>query len=302
MANSPYNQEYPFGPPTVSGNSITVDLMLKEPTRINTYVSDTALVDYFADRIFVNGGGVSGGALLYTQATKNDILPVRRAQEIAPGAEFPEVTFDRPAPLTAQVKKLGGRYPVTDEARDRNDLSVIQTETTKLGNDVRDQIHQRAIAELEASITAIGSAVQITGVSWADATALSMTTSTPAARPAADFVKAKKVMKGFGLGAVPTLWIVNPQEEMNFQTVYGDTWQSVLATWKVDMVSSDLVAAGTAYALQERGVGQVRFEQELRTVTYREESRESTWVQTSVRPVFAVTHPYSVLKVTGLDA
>jgi hypothetical protein len=47
------------------------------------------------------------------------------------------VTFDRPAPLTAQVEKLGGKFRVTDEARDRNDLSAIQSEGVKLGNDIQ---------------------------------------------------------------------------------------------------------------------------------------------------------------------
>ncbi|BDQ19759.1 hypothetical protein RQN9TF_11155 [Rhodococcus qingshengii] len=30
-----YNQEYPLGSPALNGNSLTVDLMLKQPTRIN---------------------------------------------------------------------------------------------------------------------------------------------------------------------------------------------------------------------------------------------------------------------------
>ena len=38
-----YSQEYPLGSASVSGNNLTVDLMLKEPTRINAYLSDIAL-------------------------------------------------------------------------------------------------------------------------------------------------------------------------------------------------------------------------------------------------------------------
>ena len=63
---------------------------------------------------------------------------------------------------------------------------------------------------------------------------------------------------------------------------------------------SNAVAAGTGYAVQEGTVGQVRYEQPLKTVTYRDDSTESTIVQTSIRPVFAVTNPYNVLKLTGL--
>jgi hypothetical protein len=34
--------EYPLSAPTVSGNNITVDLMLNQPTRITRYLSDLA--------------------------------------------------------------------------------------------------------------------------------------------------------------------------------------------------------------------------------------------------------------------
>lgn len=302
MANTGYSQEYPLGTPSVSGNNITVDLMLREPTRINTYISDIALKKFFADRIFSTPGGVSGGALLYTQLLANDLFATRNVQEVAPGAEFPEVTFDRPAPQVAMVKKIGGKFRVTDEARDRNDLSVIQNEGAKLGNTVTKDLHRRAIAALEASITAIGSDVQVTGVSWADAAGLTLTTTANNVQPAADFAKAQLKADTFELGGEYNLWIVNPQEMSNFQVTYGDRWKDVLANNGVEMISSNQVAAGTGYAVEAGMVGQMRFEQELRTVTWRDEGTESSWVQTSIRPVFAVTQPYSVLKVTGLAA
>lgn len=299
---TPYSQQYPLGTPTLSGNSITVDLMLKEPTRINQYISDIALKKYFADRIFRTGGGVTGGALLYSQLIANDLFATRGVQEVAPGAEFPEVTFDRPAPKVATVKKIGGKFRVTDEARDRNDLSTIETEGRKLGNTITKDLHQRAIAELEASITAIGSDVQITGVSWADAAALTLTTTANSAQPAADFAKAQLKAETFELGGTFDLWIVNPQEMSNFQITYGDRWRDVLTNNGVDMIASNVVTAGTAYVVEERMVGEFRTEQPLTTVTWRDEATESTWTQTSIRPVFAVTNPYSILKVTGLAA
>jgi hypothetical protein len=295
-----YSQQYPLGAPTLSGNSITVDLMLKEPTRINQYISDIALKKYYADRIFRTGGGVTGGALLYSQLTANDLFATRGVQEVAPGAEFPEVTFDRPAPKVATVKKIGGKFRVTDEARDRNDLSSIETEGRKLGNTITRELHQRAIAELEASITAIGSDVQMTGVSWLDAAALTLTTTANSAQPAADFAKAQLKAETFELGGTFDLWIVNPQEMSNFQITYGDRWRDVLTNNGVDMIASNVVTAGSAYVVEERMVGEFRTEQPLNTVTWRDEATESTWTQTSIRPVFAVTNPYSILKVTGL--
>lgn len=297
-----YAGQYPFGSPTISGSNITVDLMLKNPTRITTYLSDIVLQNYFADRIFLSGGDVSGGALIYTQLLANDLYATREVQKIAPGAEFPRVTFERPVPQVATVEKYGGKFDVTDEARDRNDMTAIQSESIKLGNTIQRQIHKTALAALDASVTAIGAPVQMTGVSWKAAKSATLTTTATAAQPAADFAEAQKKAEVFELGGQFDLWIVNPQEMTNFQIVYGDRWQDVLSAWGMDMVASNIVTAGSAYVVAERQVGELRFEKPLTTVTYREDERETTWVQSSVRPVCAVTRPFSVLKVTGLAA
>lgn len=297
-----YSQEYPLGTPSVVGNSLTVDLMLKEPTRINAYLSNIALKGYFAERIFTNGGGVSGGALLYSQLTSNDLFPTRAAQKVAPGAEFPEVTFDRPEPKTAQVEKIGGKFRVTDEARDRNDLSLIQGEGVKLGNDIQRQLHARALAELDASLAAIGGDGTVVASSWADAAALTLTTTNNAALPQADFAILRKLAALREFGTEFNLLIVNPQERANFEIIYGDRAPAVLAANGLSMESSNIVAAGTAFAVQEGLVGQVRYEQPLQTVSYRDEGTESSWVKSSVRSVFAVTNPYNAIRLTGLAA
>lgn len=302
MAN--YSQEYPLGTPSVSGNNITVDLMLREPTRINAYLSDTAVRRYFAERIFPNQGGVSGGALVYYQLTKNDLFPTRRAQKIAPGAEFPEVTFDRPEPLTKQVEKCGGKFRITDEARDRNDLTMLQVEGAKLANDIVDQLHEQALAELEAAIQTVGSEVQLDAseFSWADAAELTALNQAPSLLPAKVLVELNKKAETFELGGQYNLLVLNPNEQANLQLIYGPGYRDFLASYGFQTVVTNRVEAGTAYAVQEGMVGQTRYEQPLRTVTWRDESTESTWVQASVRNVYAVTHPYNVVKITNLNA
>lgn len=301
MAYSAYSQEYPLGTPSVDGNALTVDLMLKEPTRINAYLSNIALKNYFAERIFTNLGGVSGGAIVYQQLTKNDLFPTRSAQKVAPGAEFPEITFDRPESKTAQVEKLGGKFRVTDEARDRNDLSAIQNEGVKLGNDIQRQMHNRALNEIDGVISTYSSDLSVAGVSWADATSLTLTTANKAAFPGADLANVQKKAAQLELGTEFNLIVLNPQEFANLQIIYGDAG-SWLQSQGFSYAVSNTVTAGKAYVVQEGMVGQVRYEQELRTVAYRDESTESTWVKTSIRPVFAVTNPYNVMELTGLAA
>lgn len=302
MVGTPVNTQYPLALPTLNGNAITVDLMLKEPTRITNYLSDITLQNFWANRVFSAAGGVSGGALLYSQLMANDLYTDRDIQNVEPGGEFPIVTSSRPEPKLAFVEKFGGKFPVTDEARDRNDPTLLQQETQKLGFTMNRGIHRRAIATLDASITAIGADVQVVGTSWADAAALTLTTTNNLALPAADFGKAKLKAETFELGGSFNLWIVNPQEAFNLDVIYGDKLDALLRRHNIELISTNRVNPGEAYVVSEGNVGQMRLEKALATETWRDPEVESTWVQSSVRPLFAVTNPYSVLKFTGLAA
>jgi hypothetical protein len=55
---------YPLGPPTISGNQITVDELLNQPERITRDIADLAMQRFYMDRVFTAGGGVNGGAVL----------------------------------------------------------------------------------------------------------------------------------------------------------------------------------------------------------------------------------------------
>lgn len=292
--------QYPLGLPTVSGNAITVDMMLNQPTRVTRYLSDLTLQGFFANRVFTSAGGVTGGAVLYSQLTTNDLYSDRDVQNVEPGAEFPIVTASRPTPLVAQVEKFGGKFFVTDEARRRNDSSGLRIEATKLANTIQRKIHQRAISVLDASITAVGSAVQMTGNNWSNIVTAGTSAVSNSAYPAADFAKAQLKADTAELGVTYNLWLVNPQEMANFQITYGDSWRSVLNSWGVDMVATNRVTAGTAYVVAEGQTGEMRMETPLSTETWREPETQRTWAQSDVSPVFYVTNPYSALKVSGL--
>ncbi|GAC81231.1 hypothetical protein SAMN04488550_4129 [Gordonia malaquae] len=296
--------QYPLAAPTLTGNDITVDLMLKEPTRITRYLSDLTLKGYFADRIFANGGGTSGGAVVFDQLTKNDLFVKgdRDVQQVAPGAEFPIVDFERQKPRTAQVEKFGGKFFVTDEARDRNDNNQIQVGTQRLANTIQRKIHARALGVLNAEMALLGASAQTyVGKNWGAVVTSGASQTSAQGWPAADLAAVQLIADEAELGVQFSLWIVNPVQKSAFQTVYGNQWKDVLSNWGVDMIASNQVEAGTAWVVAERQVGEQRLEKPLSTETWREQETERTWVQSSVRPVFVVTNPFSVVKVTGLQ-
>jgi hypothetical protein len=295
--------EYPLGNPTVSGTTISVDLMLNQPTRITRYLSDLTLRGYWADKVFTPSGGVSGGAILYTQLTQNELFvsSSRDVQNVEPGAEFPLVTFDRPTPLVKPVEKFGGKFFVTDEARDRNDPMMLQQGAQRLSNTISRRIHTNAVAEIDAQITALGGSAQTaTGNDWSAVVTTGSSATNAPGWPAADFAKVQLLADQKELGVQFDTWILNPVNANEFRLAYGNEWNAVLADAGVSFVVTNRVTAGTAYVVESGQVGQMRLEKPLSTETWREQATQRTWVQSDVRPVFIITNPYGIAKVTGL--
>ena len=293
---------YPLAGPAVVGNDITVDLMLNQPTRITRYLSDLTLQGFFADRIFPNAGGVSGGAVLYNQLTQNDLYPTRDVDFVEPGAEFPIVDFARPTPRTAQVEKFGGKFFVTDEAVRRNDSSLLRQGVQKLANAIQRKIHDRALQELDAEFTALGANAQVvTSVGWSAGASTTVQNVKPGAMPAADFQIVQLAADEKELGVTFDTWILNPADAVNFKLTYGSNWREVLNDNGASFVVTNRQTAGEAWVFQSGTVGEMRLEVPLSTRTWEDtDGREVTWVQSGVRPVFYVTNPSSIAKVVGL--
>lgn len=290
---------YPLGAPAVSGDQITVSTLLNEPTRITRYLSDLTLRGFVSPLIFGTPNGVSGGAVIYDQLTLNDLFPTRDVQDVAPGSEFPVVTSENGEPKVATVVKFGGKFFVTDEARDRNDGGTIQREGRKLANAIIRKTDQKAIATLDASVAAVGSQT-VNGVNWSSVVTGGSSQTIASAWPAADFSKVQLLADTQELGVQFDLWVVNPAQLAQFRLVYGAGAQDVLDAYGVRMVQSNRVAAGTAYVVESGQVGEIRTEKPLSTETWRETETQRTWVQSDTRLAVFVTNPYSVVKVTGL--
>lgn len=287
----PMPHSHPLGPPIISGNTVTVDAMLRQPTRITRMVMDLTAERFIADRIFASGGGVSGGAVVYDQATENELYLNRDVEAIAPAAEFPLIISDQLVPNVAEVEKWGAKTFITDEARDRNDTAQFTKLMRQLANTFVRKMNQRAIATLEAALA--GGSRNVIGNNWST---YNPETSPPTSSPAYDFGRAEMQASNEEMGKNYNLWLINPQEALNLTAIYGG---ALNAPGVPTFYSSPRVTAGTAYAIAG-AVGQMRIEKALGTVTWREDKTERTWVQSSVRPLWFVDDLFSILKFTGL--
>jgi hypothetical protein len=299
MASTTYAVEHPLAPPTISGNALTVDLALQNPTVVTRRIMDLTLQKFIADRVFSSAGGVTGGAVVYDQATLNDLYLDRDVAGIDPGGEYPIVSATRPAPLVANVEKWGGKFFITDEARDRNSVALFNNQVTKLANTIVRKLNQRAIQELETSITASGQTGA--GHNWGTALTTSLTTSTPATLPFADIIDAQATADAQELGVVFDTLLVNPAQAAVLKKLTNMPLNQGITDIGINEVfASNRVPAATAYLVARQQVGEMRMEQPLATETWREQGTDRNWLKSGVRPVMYVTDPYSVFKLTGL--
>jgi hypothetical protein len=290
---------HPLGAPTVSGNVILVDTALKSPTRVTRTLMDLTLQRFFADKVFANAGGVSGGAVVYDEVIANDLYLDRDIQRVAPGDEFPIVTSQRRAPKVAEVEKWGGKFFVTVEARDRNDVSVFTRHVRQLANTIVRKINQRAVEVLDAAATASPTRV-ITGLNWSTVVTGGASTSNSTLWPGYDFARAQTQAETEELGIVYDLWIINPQEFLQLTRIYGPDLNNLLASIGLEIFVTNRVPAGTAYVVAQNQPGQMRVEQPLATEQWYEEGTQRYWTQSSVRPLMFVDNRFAVLKFTNL--
>lgn len=293
---------YPLGTPTLVGNNLTVDLALKQPGRITKRLADITLQKFITDRIFSgSGASVAAGAMLYDQVVKNELYANRDVEQRGPSDEYPIIGSDRQAPKVAVSEDWGGKFWIADTARSRNDVAHFNNQVIALANTLVRKVNARAVATLEAAISALGGAGVVPGHDWSAVQLLGSSPTASDQRPTADFANVQLAADVEELGVVYDLWIVNPAQKADLAIAYGSALSEVLASAGItEMFASNRVAAGTAYAVARGEVGFLNYEQQLQTETWREQATKRTWVQSSVMPIMGVTNPYSIKKVTGL--
>lgn len=290
---------HPLGPPTITGTTITVDTALNSPTRVTRTLMDLTLQRFFADRVFTNAGGVTGGAVVYDELLANDLYLDRDIEMVNPGDEFPLVVGSRRAPKVAEVEKWGGKFFVTIEARDRNDVSVFTRNIRQLGNTIVRKINQRAVEVLDAAVNASPDRL-IVGNDWSAVVTAGSSASNSNVWPGYDFARSQMEAETEELGIVYDLWIMNPQEYLQLARIYGPGLNDLLGSLGINIFVTNRVAAGNAYVVAQNQPGQMRVEQPLATEQWYEKGTQRFWTQSSVRPLMFIDNRFAVLKFTGL--
>jgi hypothetical protein len=302
MPPQPESIAYPYGLPSVSGTSLSLDWLVREPRRITRALANIALQRFYVDRIFSPSGPIVGGAVVYEQLQSNDLYAARDIRRVEPGDEFPVVTFERGVPLTAQVEKFGGKFPITDEAVRRNEPGRVIRAIGQLANTINRKIQQRALAELTAAVTAASRTAA--GTSWSTYAALTEANRTLTTGPIADLTAVEAANEALELGYDYDFAIMNPQEWRNLRLLADGTAAGARAILQDSGINGVWVtnrkAAGTVYWLSQGNVGELGYEVPLSTETWRDkDGKQQTWYQSFLLPIVYVTDPYAILETTG---
>jgi len=283
--------------------------MLNQPAYVTRFLGEFLNIDrkrFILDRVFSNGGGVTGGGVIYEEMAANDLYTTRDVERVEPGAEFPLVTTNRRSVKIATPEKWGGKFFITDEARDRNDARMLFRHTTQLGNTIIRKLNQRAIEEFEAKITGLAGAATVTGQNWSNIQLNGSTPTANSATPIADFAAVALLADQREQGTIFDTWIINPVQLSRLRVAYQGVPGGIDAIARdfgiTTIFATQEVAVGTAYVVSSGNVGEYRVESPLGTEAWREQETQRTWVQSSVRPLFFIDNPMGLLKVTGLGA
>jgi hypothetical protein len=306
--------DLPLDAPTISGTTITVDDLLQEPERITRDVAELSMQRFYMDRVFSAGGGVTGGALLFEQPNPlaTDLYGDREPKEVAPGAVFPLQTFQRGVPLLARPKKIGNKWPVTKEARKRNDTSYIQRQIVQTGNTIRRRIENMGIAELSAVIT--NQSRFMTGTDWSTYAGTANVSRTGITGPVADIMAAFAFVDLEERGHSMDSLILHPTNAMEamqafpgmpLTQIFGQADGAENGMSIRNVFVTPRYTLGRALMFEAGQVGTWRNEFPLEEETEYEGPASTTgaqrwWYQWSISPLFAVFDQFSFMEVRGL--
>lgn len=292
--------EHPLAPAVISGNTITVDSMMQQPTRITSFLSDITLQRFFADQVLNSAGGITGGAVVFDRPTVNELYLERDVEEVGVGSEFPILTSARRVPDIAFVKKYGGRVWISDEARDRNNIAVFNRELRQLGNTLIRKMDQLLMAQINKLFTDYPSQVVANGFTWGSTVLNGSTPSAPTSTPAATFANVQLKAELDELGMTYDRVALHPTNYATLSLLYGADLPSLFSAYGLTPYVTPRVTVGQAIFWSAGQVGEIRIEKPLGTETWREIETERNWVQASVRPAMYIVNQYAMVKVTGI--
>lgn len=300
------NAEFPLDPTfqmDAAGN-ITVDQMLKEPTRITRYVTEKINQDLLSNKIY-SSGPVSGGIIMYNQITGKINLgeTALRTAVVAPGGEFPEIDQAQVTEQFTGVKKIGGRVTITDEAVKRNDTRFLNQELFRLANRMTTDLDADAVAAFDKAMAQPEVDAQVVESNgWAKVNKTKAADKVPALSVEADLEALRLKTDLIDMGYSYSTLLLHPADASRLRLAVGiGNEQTFMGQWGYTIEVSKHVPEGEGWLLAPKQLGYMGVETPVSTETERDMLHQVTNTVTFATMGYAITDPYALVKITGLN-
>lgn len=296
---------FPLSAPTKGENGVTVELMLKEPTRITRYITEKVADNLLSPRLY-SSTSVSGGALIYNQLLGLESAPIaaERTSIIEPGGEFPEVGTWGVSEDVKRVRKIGGKASITDEAVKRNDDRLFRGVLDRLANRMVIDLDSDAIAEFRAVEAALADNMQsVKSVGWNTAASTTAAEKVPATSIEADLEAVRLIGESNRMGYNYSVLLMHPKDASKLRLALGiANYAAFVGQWGLTIEESYAMNEGEAYALAPGQVGVIGVESPISTESWREHRIQTNYTQTWATMAYAVTDPMAIIKLEGISA
>ncbi len=193
---------YPPAAPTLSGDVLSINRFLSNPTLVARRLRTLAEQRFISDALLTQRIQAQGGSVLYE--TGESIYTETAPSGVTPGAEYPLTAVAHGTASLAKTTKWGSDVEVTDESISRQLINPVERAFEKLVNHMVKTVDAVAMSAVNSSVT------QNTGciASWAG------TGSTP--QILRDIARAKANIDKLNQGYSPDTLVVDDVTYANF--------------------------------------------------------------------------------------
>lgn len=221
---------YPPATPTLTGNLLTIDRMLQNPTYLRRRLRDFRDLRFVSDQVLTSRLRSSGGAIVYEQS--EPFVTDRPVRSVPAGGEYPAANLPTGVAGLAAVSKWGQKVELTFEQAKRSQYP---------GEEV-----SRALRKVINTVISQVDAVALSAVASAVTQTFAITTAWTAATPTMlrDVLRAKTVITNLKLGYVPDTLLLTDSAAAYFMSddkvtnaLRRETTDNPIYTGYIDRVS-----------------------------------------------------------------
>jgi hypothetical protein len=190
---------FPAAAPTLSGDSLTIDRRLLEPTQLRRRLRTFRDLRFVSDQLLTQRFRSSGGAVLYELSESQ--LTDRPVESVSPGSQYPYADAPAGTAAIAAIQKWGQKVLLTEEELLRNAYqgAAVDRKLRKVVNSIIKQVDGITMSAITSAVTQTFDVTAGGGIAWSAANALFLR----------DILRAKAVVAKLNLGYNPDTLAIN---------------------------------------------------------------------------------------------